>query len=50
MDLKLLKKLIIDDDFQEIYANYYLTSLFQANSESQRLKKRSQFQQLYEFF
>ena len=32
MDLKLLKKLIIDEDFEEIYASYYLTSMFQANN------------------
>jgi len=47
MDLKLLKKLILDDEFQEIYANYYLTSLFQANSDSQRLKKYPMIQRIY---
>ena len=47
MDLKLLKKLILDAEFQEVYANYYLTSLFQANSESQRLKKYPIIEKVY---
>ena len=47
MDLKLLKKLIIDEDFEEIYASYYLTSMFQANKESQRLKEHPYLNKIY---
>lgn len=47
MDLKLLKKLILDDDFQEVFANYYLTSYFQANNESGRLKEHPLIEKAY---
>jgi 2-polyprenyl-3-methyl-5-hydroxy-6-metoxy-1,4-benzoquinol methylase len=47
MDLKLLKKLILDDEFTELYANYYLTSYFQANSESGRLKAHPTIEKVY---
>lgn len=48
MDLKLLKKLILDENFKEVYVNYYLTSLFQANKNSQRLKAHPTIAKLYE--
>ena len=47
MDLRLLKKLIIDNDFEEIYASYYLTSMFQANKDSQRLKEHPYLSKIY---
>jgi len=47
MDLKKLKQLIIDDEFEEIFVDYYLTSYFQANSESSRLKKHPSIEKMY---
>ena len=47
MDLKLLKDLIIDEDFEEVYASYYLTSMFQANKGSQRLKDHPYLSKIY---
>ncbi len=47
MDLKLLKRLILDEEFTELYANYYLTSYFQANNESGRLKEHPSIERIY---
>lgn len=48
MDLKTLKEPILDEDFQEVYASYYLTSIFQANKDSQRLKEHHFLGKIYE--
>lgn len=48
MDLKKLKNLILDDNFEEVYASYYLTSMFQANKESQRLKEHIFLTKIYQ--
>lgn len=48
MDLKLLKELILDDNFEEVYASYYLTSMFQANKGSQRLKEHNFLTKIYQ--
>jgi len=47
MDLKLLKKLILDDQFIPVFANYYLTSYFQANEDSSRLNSRPKIKKVY---
>ena len=49
MDLKLLKRLIIDNEFEEVYASYFLTSMFQANKDSQRLKEHPYLNKIYNF-
>lgn len=48
MDLKVLKKIILDGNFEEIYASYYLTSMFQANKDSQRLKEHQHLNKIYQ--
>lgn len=48
MDLKRLKGLIIDENFEEVYASYYLTSMFQANKGSQRLQEHNFLTKIYQ--
>ena len=45
--LKILKSLILDEEFTEVYANYCYTSLFQANENSQRLKEYPKLKHIY---
>ena len=47
MNLKILKSLILDDEFEEIYANFVFTSLFQANENSQRLRQHPKLKHIY---
>lgn len=47
MNLKILKSLILDDEFQEVYANFCYTSIFQANSNSQKFKEHPRLKNIY---
>jgi len=47
MDLKKLREIILDEEFEEVFVNYYLTSYFQANSESGKLKKYKNIEKIY---
>ena len=47
MNLKLLRELILDSEFKEVEARYYLTSYFQANENSVKMDNHPVIQKVY---